>query len=211
VLAFLGGLHGLAGALEEGRRLAREAETIYEEIGEVYSQANNSGRMLARIELLSGDAVEAERILRDCCSTFERLEDQQGLSTLAAEVADALYLQARYDEAAGWIELAQGRARGDDVSAQFSWRRVGAKLVARRGGGEEGRKLASEAEEIVATTDDVDSFAMVLLDAAEVRRLSERPEEAAALAERALASFKAKGNVVSAGAAEALLRELAPA
>jgi DNA-binding SARP family transcriptional activator len=211
VFAFLGGLHGLAGDFERGRSLAREAETIYEEIGETYALANNSGRVLARIELLSGDSATAERILRACCSTFERVSDQQGLSTLAAELADSLYLQGRYDEAAGWLDLARGRARGDDVSAQFSWRRVNAKLLARSGRLEEGRTLGVEAEEIVAKTDDLEAHGVVLLDEAEVSRLSDRPDEAASFVERARARFEAKGDVVSTNAAETLLRELAPA
>jgi DNA-binding SARP family transcriptional activator len=209
VLAFLGGLQGLAGSFDDGRRLTHEADKIYEEIGETYSIANNSGRVRARIELLSGDPAAAERILRDCCSTFERVSDQQGLSTLAAELADALYVQGRYDEAAGWIELARERARADDVSAQFAWRRVQAKLLARSRGSEEARAVAAEAEAIVAETDDVDAQGVVLLDAAEVSRLTEHPEEVAALVERGRARFEAKGNLPAAGAAEALLRELA--
>ena len=61
VLSFMAGLKALGGGLEDARRVVGEAATTYEEIGESYALANNSGRMLSRIEMLAGNATAAER------------------------------------------------------------------------------------------------------------------------------------------------------
>ncbi len=65
----------------------------------------------------------AERASRRCCETFERVHDRAALSSQAAELADALYAQARYEEAESWLELAEKSAPRDDLNAQYSWRR----------------------------------------------------------------------------------------
>ena len=41
----MGGLEALAGRFDEGRSPIAEASSTYEEIGEVYALANNSGRI----------------------------------------------------------------------------------------------------------------------------------------------------------------------
>jgi DNA-binding SARP family transcriptional activator/tetratricopeptide (TPR) repeat protein len=211
VSAFLGGLSALNGDIEEARRLLAEATATYEELGDTYGLANNSWRVLGRIELLAGEAAEAERILRDSCATFERIDDRPSFSTLAAEVADTLYVQGRYEEATTWVGLAEEGARSDDVSAQFTWRRVRAKLNARAGALDEAQTLALEAAGIAARTDDLDGHGAVLLDVAEVWRLSERAGDAARSVEQALVLFERKQNRLSAATARARLSELAVA
>jgi DNA-binding SARP family transcriptional activator len=209
VLAFLGGLHGLSGNLDQARTSIGEAEEMFEELGDVYGLAQNSGRVLARIELLAGEATAAEAASRRCCETFERIRDEAGLSTQAAELADALFAQARYEDAEGWVRLAQEHAVADDKSAQFGWRRVRAKLLAREGLLEEAETSAQEALDIVFETDDLTGAGMVLLDLAQVLALSERPSDAASHVERSLALFERKGNALSADRALSLLDELA--
>jgi len=208
VLAFMGGLEAIDGRFDVAHRYVAEAATTYEEIGEVYARANSSGRVLGRIEMLSGDAAKAERVLEDCCRTLERVHDAAGLSTVAAELADALYVQGRYDEAKAWLDLAQKRAASDDVSAQWSWRRTRAKLLARAGDFRKAKSLAEEAVRIAARTDALSDHGAVLLDLAEVLRLAERPAEAAERVEEGLLLFDRKGNRVSAEAARAMLSEL---
>ena len=211
VLSFMAGLKALGGGLEEARRVVGEAETTYEEIGEAYALANNSGRMLSRIEMLAGDATAAEAASRRCCETFERVHDRAALSSQAAELADALYAQARYGEAESWLELAEKSASRDDLNAQYSWRRVKAKLLARTDSPTQGEELAGEAARLAGETDALNDHAVVLLDLAEVLRLAGRTSKAASHVEKALDLFERKGNVVSTVAARSLLDELSVA
>jgi tetratricopeptide (TPR) repeat protein len=208
VLAFMGGLEAIDGRFDVARLHVAEAATTYEEIGGVYARANNSGRVLGRIEMLSGDAATAGHVLEECCRTLERVHDAAGLSTVAAELADALYVQGRYDEAKTWLDLAQKRAPSDDVSAQWSWRRTRAKLLARAGDFPEAEALAEEAVRIAARTDALSDHGAVLLDLAEVLRLAGRPADAAERVEEGLLLFDRKGNRVSAEVARATLSGL---
>jgi DNA-binding SARP family transcriptional activator len=209
ILVYKGGLEGLAGRFEVGRALLAEAATTYEEIGEVYALANNSGRVLGRLELIAGDFRAAELALRESCEKLEGFDDWAGLSTSAADLAQALYGQNRREDAEAWAELAQARARSDDLSAQFSWRAIGAKLQAEAGNLEQGAKLGFEALQIVERTDALTQHGEVLLDLAEVLSDSSRLGEAGDCVKAALELFARKGNVPSAGKAKALLSELA--
>jgi DNA-binding SARP family transcriptional activator len=211
VLTFMGGLVALEGRFDEARRLLEEATSTYEEIGDTYALANNSGRVLGRVEQLAGDTASAERVLRDCCATFDRIHDQAGLSSVAAELADALYLQGRDEEAGGWIDLAQKRAADDDVNAQYTWRRVRAKILARQGALSEAQALGFEGARIAGDTDAISDHGVVLLDLAEILHGSDSPADAAGYVHQAIGLFDRKGNTVSARAARSLLSELAPA
>jgi len=211
VSAFLAGLHGLRGDFAEARRLLGEATATYEEFGEEYALANNAGRVRGQIELLAGNPGAAEAALSACCATFERFRDDPALSTVAAEVADALYAQDRVDEASSWVDLAEERAPAEDVSAQLSWRRVRAKLLAREDRSEEAITVALEAVEAAAATDYLHGQGIVLLDAAEVYRLAGRTRDASQSVAQALDRFERKDSLVAADAARALLSELAVA
>jgi DNA-binding SARP family transcriptional activator len=211
ILVYKGGIEALAGQFEAGRSLIAEASSTYEEIGEVYGLANNSGRVLGRLELIAGDLRAAELALRESCDTLERFEDWADLSTSGADLAQALYGQDRYADAAAWAELAEARARSDDLSAQFSWRAIRGKLEARIGNVEHGAKLAFEALEIVERTDALTQHGEVLLDLAEVLSLAHRRDEAADRVEAALELFAQKENVASAGRGRALLDAIAVA
>ena len=208
VLAFMGGLEAIDGRFDDARDHVADAATTYQEIGEVYAGANFSGRVLGRIEMLAGEPASAAHLLEGCCATLERMHDAAGLSTVAAELADALYVQSRYEEAESWLDLAQKHAASEDVSAQWSWRRTRAKLLARAGTFPEAEAIAGEAVRIASRTDALSDHGVVLLDLAEVLRLADRPADAAKRVEEALRLFERKGNRVSADAAQALLSEL---
>jgi DNA-binding SARP family transcriptional activator len=211
VLCFMGGLEALHGRVNEGRRRVGEAASTYEEIGEVYSLANNSGRVLGRVELLSGNPAAAELALRQCCTALERMEDRASLATVAAELADAVYRQGRYDEVGKWLDLAEKHAPVDDVSAQYSWRRVRAKLLARTGALAAAETLGLESADLAARTDALNDRAEVLLGLAEILELAGRTETAAAKIEQALAVCERKGNVVTARQARAMLSTISVA
>jgi DNA-binding SARP family transcriptional activator len=208
VLAFMGGLEAIDGRFDVARLHVAEAAKTYEEIGEAYARANNSGRVLGRIEMLSGDPVAAGHVLEECCTTFERMHDAAGLSTVAAELADALYVQGRFEEAESWLDLAERSAASEDVSAQWAWRRTRAKLLALAGAFRNAEAMADEAVSIAARTDALSDHGAVLLDLAEILGLAGRSREAAARIEEGLLLFERKGNRISADSARALLNEL---
>ncbi len=143
--------------------------------------------------MLAGDAAAAERASRRCCETFERVRDLAALSSQSAELADALYAQARYEEADSWLQLAEKSAPRDDLNAQYSWRRVKAKLLARTDSPGQGEELAGEAARLAGETDALNDHAAVLLDLAEVLRLADRPGEAAAQRGASDGSVRAQG------------------
>jgi len=211
VLVYRGGLEALAGRFDAGRSLIAEAATTYRELGEVYALANNSDRILGRLELISGEFRAAENVLRESCAALERFHDWAGLSSSAADLAQALHGQKRYEEAKAWAELAEQRARADDLSAQFSWRAIAGKLRAKAGDLDGAVSLGTEALRLVERTDALTQHGEVLLDLAETLILARRPNEAGDCVESALELFSRKGNAASVPRAEALLSALSVA
>jgi class 3 adenylate cyclase len=208
VLTFLGGLIALATRFDKGLALLREADVIYGELGEVWSRANNSGRILGRSQRIAGELESAEKTLRECCETFERLHDEAALSSLAAELAYTLSDLGSTADASRWAKLAEERAPVGDVIAQFSWRRVKARLLAEDGRSEEADRLAREAIALAETTDALTDRGETLLEHAHVLRLGGRTVEAGERAEAALALFEQKGNEASARLARSVLADV---
>ena len=98
----------------------------------VYRSPNNSGRVLGRVELLAGDSAAAERVFRDCCEISNEWETLPGLRRSRPSSPTPFTGKV----ATTRPSLARPRAealRSDDVSAQWTWRRVRAKLLARDG------------------------------------------------------------------------------
>ena len=150
VLCFMGGLEALDGRIDEGRRRVDEAASTYEEIGEVYSLANNCGRLLGRIELLSGDPAAAERAFAALLRRV-RADGRPGEPCDCRGRARRCPLPARTFRRGGeWLDLAQKHAPADDVSAQYGWRRVRAKLLARAGELAAAETLGVEAADLAA-------------------------------------------------------------
>jgi len=211
VLVYRGGLEGMLGRFDAGRKLISEAAATYEDLGEVYALANNSGRVLGRLELIAGDFPAAEAALRASCETLERFHDWAGLSTSAADLAQALYGRQRHEDARAWAELAEHHARADDLSAQFSWRGIAGKLRALAGNVDGGVELNLEALRIVERSDALTQHGEVLLDLAETLMLAGRIGEAGKHVDSALRLFSRKGNVASIPRADALQSALSVA
>jgi ATP/maltotriose-dependent transcriptional regulator MalT len=88
----------------------------------------------------------------------------------------------------------------EDVDAHVGWRRVRAKLLARRGDVEAAERLAREATTSAARTDFLDLRARAVADLAEVLRLAGRSEESAAAVREAFRLYEQKGNIAAAAA-----------
>jgi tetratricopeptide (TPR) repeat protein len=162
------------------------------------------------LELLRGDPIVAEGWFAQAVGFFREIGDLGHLSSYAPRLAEALYAQGRDDEALVLTEEAERVSIEGDTDAQVHWRRVRAKVLARRGQFDEGLRLATEAADVARDSDDLDKRGMTLMDLAEVLRLADRTHEAIAAAREASDIFERKGNVVMVRAAEELLRALDP-
>ena len=187
-------MNGEAGDATE---LVERATAIYQELGRTLALAITCAPVLAAVRMLADDLPAAERTLRASVLELERLGDKNHLSTQAAELADCLYEQARYAEAREWTQLAERHAASDDIGAQFSWRSVRAKLLARDGRLADADVLALEAVDVSAATDALNQRAKVLLDRAEVLNVAGRMSEALEVSAVATSLFAAKGNAAA--------------
>lgn len=190
-------LEAMQGHFDSARKLIAQGKALAEELGlEVLlpGVAWEAGY----IELLAGDAAAAERELRPACEALERMGNWGNLAVLAPMLADALFMQGRDEEALRLTELTERIVNAWDVEPQIAWRRVRAKLFARRGQVEEAERLAREATALAARTDFLDDHAQAVADLAEVLRLAGRPKQSAAAVQEAIRLYEAKGNIAAA-------------
>jgi len=80
-------------------------------LAETVAQLNERGMHLSAAlarhaawdcEMLAGEHVAAEQVIRHGCEQLERLGEQSYLSTYACELAEALYALGRYEESEQW-------------------------------------------------------------------------------------------------------------
>jgi DNA-binding SARP family transcriptional activator/tetratricopeptide (TPR) repeat protein len=211
ILAPLGALEAMRGRFPEARRLIARSRTLYDQLGQTSTAEANCGTVAGRIELLAGDLAAAERAFRSTCQALEQVGDHAHLATAAAELADVLCADPRFDEAEEWCQLASRLAASDDVLTHILWRATRARLLARKGELDDAEALAREAMRRAEESDGLNRRAKVLLDLSEILRLADKSGEAAEAVEAAVDFFERKRNIVDAKRARALLAELAVA
>jgi DNA-binding SARP family transcriptional activator len=211
LLVFQAGLEAMAGRFDTARSLALRGRSAYEELDWADKVWANYAPIAAEIELLAGRSAEAERLLEESCSRLRLWGEQARLATQSAQLGEALYRQGKFEPAARCAAVAEVSAASDDASAQFSWRALRAKGLAREGAFDAAHSLAEEAVEIAGATDALTQHAHVLLDAAEVALVSGRPRAGVAPAREAARLLDEKGNVASLERARSLLGELTTA
>jgi class 3 adenylate cyclase/tetratricopeptide (TPR) repeat protein len=200
-------LEAMRGDFEQARSLYRKSRAIFEEFG-WRLQAALTSIDSGPIEMLAGDLDGAVEELRRDHDALDEMGEHNYISTTAAFLAEALYRQGKLDEAEEYTIESEKVAASDDVSSQFLWRSVRARILARRGALEDGEALARTALDIIRTSDEPDSQAEGLLGLAEVLALAGRVAEAAATARDALGLFEAKGNVISEARSRRVLEDL---
>jgi ATP/maltotriose-dependent transcriptional regulator MalT len=203
-------LEAMRGNVEEARDLYRSSRAMLEELGWTFLAAQTSFDS-GPVEMLAGDLETAEAELRRDYDTLERLGETNYISTTAALLAEVLYRREDLEGAEELTKISEELAAQDDVTSQFRWRSVRAKIEAARGRFDEAKELANAAVRLIRGSDDINSQGDALLDLTEVLRLAGRPAEAAEAAREALRLFEAKGNPVSAALARATVQELGPA
>jgi tetratricopeptide (TPR) repeat protein len=200
-------LEAMLGRFDQARERYRRSRATLEELGWTFQAALTSINSGA-VEVLAGDLAAAETELRTDFMTLERMGERNFISTTAGFLADVLYQLGRYADAQELSSLSEEVAAPDDVSSQALWRCVRAKVMAREGRFDEAAALARDGVSIIGRSDDPNSQGNALMDLAEVLRLAGKGHEALAAAKRAAELFAQKGNVISAGRAQALLGEL---
>jgi len=192
-------LEAMRGRFEVARDLISQAKTLAKEHGLQVLFDSHTAPAAGSVELLEGDAAAAERELRPACEGLERVGELGFLSSVAPLLVEALFAQGRDEEALILTERwpPERLTVPEDADAQVGWRRVRAKLLARRGDFEEAERLGREATAIVSSTDFLDLHAHALADLAEVLRLAGKLEESAAAVQEAIRLYERKGNIAA--------------
>jgi tetratricopeptide (TPR) repeat protein len=201
ILRPMAALHAMAGEFEEARRLVAAGDAILGEVGGLQAAVTQQE---ALVELLADRPAAAEATLRRGYEALAEMGEKALLATTAAMLAQAVYAQARHDEAAELCRVSEERAAAEDVSAQVGSRAVRAKLLAAEGRLEEAEELAAEAVRLAERTDFLTLHADALMDLGEVLGESGRADADAAV-EAALELYRRKGDVVSSERARARL------
>jgi class 3 adenylate cyclase/tetratricopeptide (TPR) repeat protein len=197
--------------LGEADAARREQELSRDLFGQFGNDLHMSSARMnsANTEIRAGNFDVAEAEARKGVEGLERLGEKGFLSSTLGQLAEALYQQGRFDDAAEIAERILELAIPDDFDPQYKGRAVLARVLARRGEFDEAERLAREAASIAGATDwhrqRGDAFAAL----AEVLDLAGRTDEARAAYEEALAAFERKQDVPEAAAMRARLAAFA--
>ncbi len=203
-----GRLEAMLGNFETARAAISDSRSIARELGATHMLAVLS-LTGGDIEWYAGNTAAEEREHRSGYEAFARSGADSFRATWAALLALSLVRLGRDGEEALELTLeSESLAAKDDITAQIPWREARALIFARRGKTDEAEKLAREAVDIAERTDLLNFQGDAHMALAKVCGLAGRMNEAAEAAESAAERYERKGNVVAAGWAHDLLREL---
>jgi ATP/maltotriose-dependent transcriptional regulator MalT len=161
------------------------------------------------VESLAGDRAARERVLREGYDQLSAMGERSLLSTIAADLADALVDLGRIDEAAAMCTVAEEAGAEDDIITQVRVRLVLGRLAAARGSLDEALATAADAVALADQGEYYDLrtgsglvFAQLLLEAG-------RLEEARGRAEEVLDLARSREDVVFEGKARDLIERMA--
>jgi tetratricopeptide (TPR) repeat protein/xanthosine utilization system XapX-like protein len=202
------GALAMLGRFEEARAILAEIRSERAERGGGVALASLNAGSSVELELLAGDPEAAAEFGAEGCRQLTELGEQSILSTAAGMFAEALYALDRLEEADIWASRGAELGASDDAMTQMFWRRVRAKVLARRGEHVAAEELAREAVAVSEATDMLNAQGDVYADFAEVLFMGGRATEAAVELERAIGCYQRKGNLVSTARAQTRLAEL---
>ncbi len=206
ILRELACLNAVVGRFALARELIATSNATYADLGLTLSVASSEHE--AVVELLAGNPAAAEKSARAAYRALEEMGERAFRSTMAATLALAILEQGRDEEAEALAEVSARLGAAGDLLTQIRWRRVRARVLARRAEVQAGEALAREALAIAERTDFVNERADALIDLSYVLEESRRCDEAVAAASGAVHLYELKGNVVAASAARLRLGEL---
>jgi tetratricopeptide (TPR) repeat protein len=188
---------------DRARALIAEADLLASEL-----RTPPLALIAADVELLAGDAPEAERLLRGLLGALERIGDFGHYVSLVSPFVDALVLQGRGDEARRAVELAARYTIDDDIDAQSGVRCAQVALLLLDGDLVAAEQRAREGVAIAARSDFTTDRIKALSALAEVLRATDRLGEARGVLEEAMRLAEEKESVAHERILRAKLTEL---
>jgi class 3 adenylate cyclase/tetratricopeptide (TPR) repeat protein len=202
------GLEANLGHFDEARELFGRSRALLEEVALAVWMAGGLAQVVGWSELLEGKPVAAEEELRRGYETLSAIGEVTLLSTVAGILAEALYVQARYEEAERFTHISEESAGAEDAYSHVLWRSVRAKCAARQGNTADAVELARESAALVESTDSLHLHWHTLMSQAEVLVLAGQPAQAEAALRSAILAADKKQNLVGARLAREALEAL---
>jgi class 3 adenylate cyclase/tetratricopeptide (TPR) repeat protein len=181
------------GRRESAIEFADAAAQLAQDLGLALALHTGIARVRGRLASEAGDLPTAERLLRNAADALDDMGDVGHLVSMLPYLADALYELGRIEEIADTIDRATPTVIDDDLDGRVGMRRARAKLHASRSDLDQAERVIREALELVERTDFLPLHCEVLSDLADLLLLLERPAEAIATLETALALHERKG------------------
>jgi predicted ATPase len=206
ILRSLACFNAIIGRFAVARELLAASNATYADLGLTLHVVSSDHE--AVVEVLAGNHTAAERSVRAAYRALEEMGERAFRSTIAASLAWVILEQGRDAEAEAFAEISAQLAASGDLITQVRWRRVRARVLARRAEIPAAEALAREALAIAEATDFVNDRADALIDLSHVLEASRRCDEAVSAASAALDLYELKGNLVAAAATRLRLGEL---
>jgi class 3 adenylate cyclase/tetratricopeptide (TPR) repeat protein len=202
------GLEANLGRFDRARELFGRARSLLEEVVLPVWMAGGLAQVVGWCELLENKPAAAEEELRRGYETLHAIGEVTLLSTVAGILAEALYVQGKYQESERFTRVSEESAGAEDAYSHVLWRSVRAKCAARRGDTTEALRLAGESVTISESTDSLHLRWHTLMSHAEVLRLAGDTARAETSLHQAIDAAERKQNLVGARLARQALEAL---
>ena len=195
------------GRFDDARALIGRAKALLEEVALTVWLGGPLAQFAGWVELLANDPAAAERELRAGYDKLREIGELSWLSTIAALLAEAVWLMGRGEEAAELIRANEESAGAEDRYSHALFRGVRAEILAREGDADAAEQLSCESVALADETDFLDLRWLTRIGRANVLRSAGRGEGARAVLREAARIAEQKGNVVAARRARELLEQ----
>jgi tetratricopeptide (TPR) repeat protein len=196
VLGPLAMLEAMREEFGEARTLLARADRSLREAGNEASLTSGSW-WTAGVELLAAHANQAEAILRTELERLETIGERSWAPWIGLLLATALCEQDRYEEARPIWEHVRRESAESDLIAQYGWRGIGARILARQGETESAERLGFEAVRLADRGDFLVDRAEMRWCLAEALTAAGRTADADRLRREAFGLWERKGDLAT--------------